>query len=402
MTISRHTLRAYVGSVELDVVEANVTLDESWAPYLQGSLTIGLPDTDTLDAIDPRNKPRLRVFMEQSFGESKPVSYLTTLYGGGTLAALTTAYTTSFLFELSTLWFTPWNSFGLRSTTHRDLYVGVRSRTIDHAGATVAVTFASDEAYLQDYALTSKLTYAPGTATVRVAVTDALARIGAFLQAGTADGAIEANASKWLPGQTAWDYLSPLVQKAGLRFYSDEKGAFWLVQDTHTEPGQAQLTATNTIVAADDTIDRDGDDWFDGVVIEYKWTDGAGASQTAYDVATETPFSKVKTLTYDTEYPGAGAAQRALNRAIAKGRTQSVTAVSDYDVTPSQSVSVVLPNTLTQTGYVRSVSWAFPADEMSVETRGLTETPVGSWDYVASGVSWNSIATGITWNSYTP
>lgn len=402
MTISQHTFRAYVGETELDVVEATVGLDEAWSPYVQGSVTIGMPDAELMAIIDPRNKVRMRLFLEQSFGESLPLSYLTSLYGGGTLADMTAAYGGKFLFELSALWFTPWNSFGVRATTRRDFYVGIRSRVIDHLGGTVTIEVTSDEGYLQDYALTSALTYAPGTATVRAAVTDALARIGAYLQAGTADGDIEANASKWLPGDSAWDYLSPLVQKAGLRLYCDEKGAFWLVDSDYAEPGQTQLTYTGTVKAADDTVDRSANNWFDAVVIRYKWTDDLGAQQTAYDIAAEPDFSKVNTLDYETEYPGPGAAQAVLNRALAKGREQSVTAVSDYSVTPTQTVSVVLPDTQTQTGYVSSVSWQFPGDEMSVSTRGLIETPVGSWDYVATGISWNSISAGISWNTYTP
>lgn len=402
MTISQHTFRAFIGSTELEVIDATIALDEGWSPYVQGSVTIGLPDSTLLNAIDPRNKVRMRVFMEQSFGESQKVSLLTTLYGGSTLAGLTLAYTTKFLFQLSALWFTPWNTFGVRSTTRRDLYVGIRSRNIDHLAGTVVIDVASDEAYLQDYALTTSLTYAPGTATVRAAVTDALARIGAFLQSGTADGAIEANASKWLPGQTAWDYLAPLVQKAGLRLYCDEKGSFWLVSSNYVEPGQTQLTYTGTIVTAEDTIDRSKNNWFDAVVIRYKWTDALGAQQTAYDIATQPNYSKVNTLDYETEYPGPGAAAAVLARTLAKGREQAVTAVSDYSVTPSQSVSVILPNTLTQTGYVASVTWNYPGDEMDVATRGLIETPTNSWNYVPAGVSWNSISAGISWNTYTP
>lgn len=402
MTISKHTFRAYVGSTELDVVEATVGLDEAWSPFVQGSLTIGVPSAELLATLDPRDKVRMRLFLEQSFGESQTVAHLTDLFGGGTIASMTTAWTGEFLFSLSALWFTPWNSFGVRSTTRRDFYVGVRSRVIDHVAGTVTLDVSSDEAYLQDYALTSTLTYAPGTGTVRAAAADALARIGAHLQAGTADGAIEVASSKWLPGQTAWDYLSPLVQKAGLRLYCDEKGAFWLVDSDYTEPGQTTLTYTGTLKTAEDTVDRNANNWFDAVVIRYKWTDALGASQTAYDIAAEPDFSKVNTLEYDTEYPGAGAAQAVLNRALAKGREQSVTAVSDYSVSPSQAVSIALPDTLTQTGYVASVSWQFPGDEMNISTRGLIETPVGSWDYVPAGISWNSISTGISWNTYTP
>lgn len=400
MTVSAHTIHAYVGDTELEVIDANLELNESWSPYVQASLTIHAPDLATVNAIDPRSKTHVRVFVEEVFGESEHVSHLTALYGGGTLAALTTAYTTKFLFALTALWFQPWNSFGVRASTRRDFYLSVRRRTIDHAAGTVSIDLASDEMYLQDYALASTLVYAPGTLSVRAAVSDALARIGAYLQAGTADGTIEANASSWLPGQSAWDYVSPLVQQAKLRLYCDEKGRFWLVSDGYTEPGQTVLTYTGTIVSGEDEIDRDGDAWFDAVVISYKWTDSLGATLTNYDFAAQPNFSKVKHLEYTTAYPGPGAAQQVLNRSLAKGRTQSVTAVSDYSVTPSQAVSVALPDTDVQTGYVSSVSWAYPADEMQVTTRGLVETPSTAWIFTPAGISWNSVSAGVSWNTY--
>lgn len=400
MTVSAHSVGAWVGDVKLDVTDATVTMDEAWSPYIQASITVPITDPAIFDIIDPRNNVHVHLVLEQTFGASEKVSKLTTLYTGGTLAALTTAYTTKYLFQLSVLWFTPWNSFGVRGATRKDFQLGLRSRSINHEGGTIELTLASDEALMQDYALTGGIDYAPGYLSVRSAISEALGRIGLYLQAGSADATITADAATWTPGQSMYDYISPLVQAGGLRFYADEKGAFWLRNDTYIAPGSANLTYTGTIKAADDEITRDGDDWCDAVVIKYTWVDSAGATQVRYDSATQPTFSKVKSLEYDRVYPGAGAAARVLTRALSKGRQQTATAVSDYSIVPSQPLSMVLPNTLTQTGYVAAVTWSLPADDMQVTSRGLVETPVTSWDYQAVGLKWNDIAVGRTWNTY--
>lgn len=401
MTLSSHSIAAYVGETQLDVISASITLDESWSPYVQGTITCPIPENAILDTIDPRDRVHIRLYVQQVFGESETIAHLTTLFTGSTIASMTAAYTGKYLFELSALWFTPWNSFGVRASTRRDLYVSLRRRSIDHVSATMQLDFSSDEAYLQDYALTTPYAYAPGITSVRSAVIDALARIGGFLQAGTADGTIEANASTWNPGQSAWSYLEPLIQRAKLRLFCDEKGRFFLVNDTYVADGQTTLTYTGTITSATDDIDRDSRDYFDGVIIKYTWTDALGATQYAYDAATTGDYSKVVTLEYDTVYPGAGAAQQVLNRALSRGHVQGISAISDYSVSPSQSVMLTLPNTDTQTGFVKAVSWTYPDDEMRVDTRGLTETPSTAWIFTPAGVSWNSISAGISWNTYT-
>jgi hypothetical protein len=172
--------------VDLDVVSAQVTMDESWAPYVQGSLTIATPaDPATLAQIDPRRGGRVRVLAEQRFGAADtlavvstdygvsyldklttrfygqtaaevsaaypgPVSTITTTYQRQTLAAWSTRYAGATLAVVSGDYGYPYNGFGVRPSTRLELDVGVRSRALDSPADEMVLTFATDEMLLQD------------------------------------------------------------------------------------------------------------------------------------------------------------------------------------------------------------------------------------------------------------
>ncbi|WP_313539849.1 carbohydrate binding domain-containing protein [Leifsonia aquatica] len=147
--ITSATLNAPGGTFPLNISDPTVTLDEGWAPYAQAQLVIAIPSAAALDALDPRT-PGVRV----------------TITARRTVPAL-----------------------GLDQTRAFDL--GLRSRSIDHATATVSIELASDEALLQDwarYADTTSLEALPYQSSLRGLVNAVvLAKIGATLQPGTAD-----------------------------------------------------------------------------------------------------------------------------------------------------------------------------------------------------------------------
>jgi hypothetical protein len=82
----------------------------------------------------------------------------------------------------------------------------------------------------------------------------------------------------------------------------------------------------------------------------------------------------VYALTYNTAYPGPGAAAAVLARALTRGRMTELRAVSNFQVTPAQPAQIVLDAFPTQDAFVSAVSWTFPEDEMTVTTR---TTPIG-------------------------
>lgn len=206
----------------------------------------------------------------------------------------------------------------------------------------------------------------------------------------------------WEPGVKAWDYLQPLIEAAGLRLFCNEAREWWLVDtNAYTVPGQINVAAAVNVTSATDTISRRAE-YFDSVVVKYTWDDTEGISHTAYDSAGT--FGGVTNLVeWDRPYPGPGAAQSILERAMGKGRTLDLEALSDYDATPGMSMVTTLPSTPIQTGVIASVTWNWAVEGsshglMRVSSRGLVDTPPNAWALAPTTRKWNT-ATG-TWTTY--
>lgn len=205
----------------------------------------------------------------------------------------------------------------------------------------------------------------------------------------------------WEPGTKAWDYLQPLFESAGLRLFCDESRKWWLVNSSaYTVAGQVNLSQANNLTRAEDTISR-REEWFDSVVIRYRWDDSAGASHTAYDSA-GTSGGVTRLVEWERPYPGAGAAASILERAQGRGRTLALEALSDLTTTPGMSLVASLPNTPIQTGVVGNVTWSFSADGesgvMRLGSRGLTDTPATAWALAPATRTW-ATSTG-SWVTY--
>lgn len=411
MTVSAHTIEAWIGTQQVDIIDATVTMDEAWNPYVQASITTVL-DTDLLDILDPRVNTRVRLFLEQSYGVSDKLSALTAEYNGDQIADVTAVWTGKTIGELSAWYFAPYNpSYGSNklsrlsslygggtiaditaawtglyfwqisemysrsypdgiNTNHRRAFdLNLRARTVDLNAGTVALTLASDEALLQDYALVAVNNFSPASLQLRNVIKEVLALTGGYLAEGATDAPVDAGAALWQPGQTAWDYLTPLVQEAGLKLYCDEQRLFHLVEDTFTQPGLAELWSIETIKQLNETIDRENGEWFDAVIVKYTWTDAIGATIINYDTAALPDFTRAQLIEYATNYPGPGAAQRILDRAIARGRQLGVTAVANNAIEPSMACDVYITGYPTYQGYVKAVTWNYPGDEMTVTTR---------------------------------
>jgi hypothetical protein len=145
VTVSRHEYSALlIGApdVELNLQGGSITLDAGTAPHVEGTITIAIPDGETLADLDPRQNARVRLEMEANFSTT---------------------------------------------TQERTFDLSLRDREVNHADATVTLTVASDEALLSDYAPltddTTPLTYQSSLADVVDYVLDA-AVPGASLESG--------------------------------------------------------------------------------------------------------------------------------------------------------------------------------------------------------------------------
>ncbi|WP_223693796.1 hypothetical protein [Leifsonia poae] len=207
----------------------------------------------------------------------------------------------------------------------------------------------------------------------------------------------------WAPGESAYDFIQPVLEQAGLRLFCDEHRVWRLVDSSYSVEGLVTVATGYNVYDASDTISRSAtsDDgvplWFDAVVLKYVWNDTENIEQVRYDIAGPLNASQVYTREIARPYPGPGAASYILSRVNGRGRMLDLTAAIDYLATPGMEVSASLPGTLAQTGYTSSVTWDFDDDTMKVGSRGLTDTPANSW-YFTSG-SWASQSS--TWATAT-
>jgi hypothetical protein len=213
------------------------------------------------------------------------------------------------------------------------------------------------------------------------------------------------DALTWQPGQTALDFLSGPLQVSGLRLFCDELGVWRMVDSSYALPGRVTVAEGFNAYRATDTIGRDqtADDgsplWFDACVIKYSWIDSNGAQQVAYDSYAAPGSTQAAYFERSTAFPGPGTAEYYVRRVNGHGRALSLTAAVDYTAAPGMEVSASLPGTEDQTGRVSSVAWDFQADEMTVGTRGLVDTPESAWIELNPGESWLDSPTGADWIS---
>lgn len=400
MTVSRHTYSALWGQYRVPIEGGTLSLNEGWSPYIQGTIRVPLQPRGILDAADPRTGARVRLRFRKAYGSSLPASVLDEAFPGTTAADLTAEFAGMTARELTARFGRPFNSFGDRPSSIRTFNLGARVRSVNHLTGMVDLTVESDEALLWDYNLVQTTSLIPAPATVRAAVTMVLTLIGATLQAGVDDGPIEADAVAWEPGTSAWDYLQPLVNAAGLRLWCDEQRRWRLTKPLAPVEGGLFLD-TSTLEQADDEVSRN-DAWYDAVIVTYRWRDSAGVDHVRHDIAGEASYTRSLAVQYDRPWPGDGAAEALLTRAQARGHLMSGTLVSDYGVTPGQVLSLTLPSTPIQAGMLSRVTWNLDGDSMTIISRDLVDTPATAWVLAPADVAWEDLPAGMSWPEYDP
>lgn len=393
-----------VEAAAVGVEDMRLTLDAGHVPFAQAQVTVPIEDA-IADDLDPRALSYGTLSVVRQFSGTFPVSDLTA-YAGGDVAAWTAAVGGSAA-TVTGMFTHPFPGTTPAPSTRRDARLGLRSRVLNHLDATATLTFASDEARLQDYRLLSTAVASPVALTVQSCVELALAIAlpGAYLStiAPAASSAVAADAAAWEPGESAWSYLVPIVSAAGLRLWCDELQV-WHLDDptTLTAPGVAVLSTTTNVTQATDQVSRDSDLWADGVIVVYDWTDSSNVRHVVYDVAGETTASRMVTITHNRPRPAAGEAAARLRKLQGQGRQLDVTAVIDPTVYPSQDATLTTSGVPTQTGRVQAVTLEVPADVMRVTTESLTDTGAYAWIAQPDGYRWQDVPAGVHWNTYTP
>ncbi len=212
---------------------------------------------------------------------------------------------------------------------------------------------------------------------------------GAHVSTSTRKAIIERppEALTWKAGQSALDFLRPLIQSKGFRLVCDEKRKWTLRNEAYAADGALALRTGVNLITADESISRNSGYWFDARTTRYRWTDAAGVQQERVDsYALTTPHTRLTLLEIDAVYPGPGRSEYAVRRAQGIGREVTVSTVSDWTAAAEQNVSVTLPDTPVQIGLTQSVTYDLGTDEMTVTTRA-TDTPAGAINLLTGTVN---------------
>jgi len=397
VSVSAHTYTASLGSRALSVTGGTISLDDSRSPHVEATLTIPFPGAWSTMLWDD---PTVGGFDEEPFGVGpfgavNPVRQWD--LDEAALSAMDPRKPARVVFtaDVTTETYSHVRRFDL----------ALRTRKADHEAGTVTLGLASDEALLEDWSpmADDKRPFAR-RASMRSIVNYVLGKVipGASLAAGSSDHSFsgtdsDVEAFTWKAGQSAMDFLRPLVQAGGLRLVCDELRGWTLRSANYTTGGAITITQGENAIAGSESISRDDDAWFDAAVTRYRWTDRNGQQQERYDsYALRTAYRRVRTFEKDTPYPGPGFSAYAVRRAQGRGREGVASAVADWRAHAEMPVVINLDGSPTQSGRIARVEFDLDRDEMTVTARTI-DTPPTAWLFLPAGEKWSDSPVGASW-----
>lgn len=196
------------------------------------------------------------------------------------------------------------------------------------------------------------------------------------------------DALTWKAGQSALEFLLPIVQRFGLRPVCDEARVWTLRNADYTAEGSVAIRYGVNLIDASDSIKLDEGLWFDAQVTKYKdRVDSYALSATP---------RRVNMVTVDAAYPGPGRSQYAVQRAQGQGRTVTATAVADWRVRAEMWSEFYLLGAPTQIGKASRVTFDLGTDRMTITSRTI-DTPASAWLLIPAGQKWTDSPAGGSW-----
>ena len=240
----------------------------------------------------------------------------------------------------------------------------------------------------------------------------------------------------WRPGQTAYDFLEPILQTLGLRTFAYAQYEYGTPGGGSTVAIQPLLALTTyqysrrlyytpipdnqyAVASGINLYDIDvqtaiGAEFADGtpmyadaVVLHYTWTDSTGKAREAYDTYSfATTFLAPYVVEYpETPFPGRGRAVNLYRRLAARRRLITVTHRLRERIEPGVLLTVTDPSlggSGSVLGYVDSTSHDLTSGVSVTRIKDAVDYPTNAWLRQAAGKSWNAVPTGTSWNTFTP
>lgn len=345
-----------------NVLGLSLTLNRSWTPYGQGTLTLDL-DEELAAAIDPAGPGSTHAGIDllRNWAASGPDH----------LPSVSDPQQTSFS-------------------------MSVRGVVKNYAARTMTVDVATFDQVDETTQTPVNVTYPVGTSIEFVITQVGRASIAPGSPPLTATLTEEA---VWEPGVTAAAFIKTILGPTGRKILCDEQQRYWLVDDdtpiTPTTPDAPRLYDLSDVLELDTSADLDAGRFADAVIAEYEWLDTAGTTRRRRDIAQPAGVvDPVWTIERpEGRYPGAGAAARLRARLAQWRHERTLQMLWDLEVRPGVVLAIDHgDNTITR-GRVQSVTWREDGT-MDVEA-AYAEYDTGWIDLVITDPAW-SVAGGNT------
>lgn len=409
---SQYAYLTTAAGVRVEPTDVSVTLDETFSPYCQATVVVPKGAIDPTD-IDPRQGDRLKLRLQQDFGDliynseitadfggdvsnitagispmkpttftrrytkpwnifepALPLSTVTSAYGG-LVSALTAA-------SLATVWRMSdfLHGSGVFNPAPSTIFDGdlvVREVTEDYIAQTVTISLTSDETLLQD--LPNDGMIVTPVYSLRELINRFLLVLGTSLQPGTANSTYTGGYTPVIDPenvQSVWDFLIEQVQAAKFVFYCDEQRRWYLTTST-TTAGTIELKDDDNITAFTRTISRN-EKWYNQAVIWYKKPNGTyGVDKYYSPLPAGQPDRGLSKYGGEIFEPIPGAAQSIVERSLTRGETYTVEAINNFDARPRSTLTTDVTGIPVMSGVIQSVTFALPSARMSIELRDLEE-----------------------------
>ncbi|KQR43436.1 hypothetical protein ASF87_16735 [Microbacterium sp. Leaf161] len=357
--------------IALPVLSGSLSMDEEWIPYIRGTLVCPLDDRVT--DLDPQaGDIWITVTLTRSFGRTDRIRDLSLRYAGKRLADITAQFAGKTIAAITRSLYHDYENDGVnRHDDVRTFRLMLREIQTDKAAATVQLSLASGEARLTDWNHMSPVATRWAGANLAAKIENMLALAGftsglASKPATTPTDAQIGDEALRAPGQSALEWLQQLTRKHDLMCWCDEDGLWRLAPNRLRSTVRAVTSVGDerTVGNVVQKVSRD-EGWVTAVMLIYTWN---GVTQ--YDFATTYAPNpeRAKIIRYEAPFPGTGRAARMLAQLRKRGKSLTITAVTDPRITPGEVVNVTTASG-TQSGRAASVQWQLAADEMTITLR---------------------------------
>ncbi|AOY71025.1 hypothetical protein ARZXY2_1472 [Arthrobacter sp. ZXY-2] len=345
----RQVLKATVYPVtgdpfDLEVLNASVTLDESWSPRIQASLSCEIPSDNALLAkLDPRKRVRVKIYAGYQ-----------------------------------------WNSVSEDVQLLADLHL--RTRDIKRPDNTLELRLGGDEWLAQDYKrqswdtqppttnLLDFVTYHKNIASIPETTPAVITDFPTYFGASSLTGVVQE------PGQDSWRLLADAQDRAGCRIYVDGERRWHIEKFPRLGVTALNLTVGVDGIITESTASLNREGFTNAVTIKYAWRDGAGVEQVVYgncfvnegEFATSSIGFNVFYLERDipaTQAQADAAAKSILQNRLKRGNSYSLSAVNAFWLKPGMTVTATLPEGDQRKMLVSSVDFSYPDGLMSLKIR---------------------------------